>query len=250
MRVGILHPGAMGTALGAALRANAHDVVWASDGRSAETRARAEADGLADVGSVRELAAAADVVISICPPEHAATVARDVRAAGFAGTLVDANAISPATAREIAPTVDGGVIGGPPRRAGTTRLYLSGADAKAVADLFDGSVLDARVLDDEIGTASALKMVYAAYTKGSTALLVALREAARANGVDRALLEEWAISQPDLAAISDLAAAHAGPKAWRWIAEMEEIASTFAAAGQPDGFHRAAADVYRGMATP
>jgi hypothetical protein len=91
-------------------------------------------------------------------------------------------------------------------------------------------------------------MTYAAYTKGLSAMLIALRATARANGVDDYLLEEWAISQPDLGAISEVSAAHAGPKAWRWVAEMEEIASTFAAAGQPDGFHRAAAAVFRQVA--
>jgi 3-hydroxyisobutyrate dehydrogenase-like beta-hydroxyacid dehydrogenase len=246
--VGLLHPGAMGAAMGAALKANGQDVLWASVGRSDETRARAHAEGLTDAGDIVSLARQADVVISICPPEHALTVANDVRVAGFDGVFVDANAVSPQTALEIAPTVDGGVIGGPPRAAGTTRLYLSGGEAKAVAALFEGSVLDARVLDEEIGTASALKMTYAAYTKGLSALLIALRETARANGVEGYLLEEWAISQPDLAGISDVAAAHAAPKAWRWIAEMEEIAATFGGAGQPDGFHRAAADVYRRLA--
>jgi 3-hydroxyisobutyrate dehydrogenase-like beta-hydroxyacid dehydrogenase len=238
----------MGAALGAALVGNRHEVLWASSGRSDATRARAEADGLTDVRTLEVLAARSDVVISICPPEHAAMVASDVRAAGFDGLLVDANAIAPETARAIAPTVDGGVIGGPPRVRGTTRLYLSGSRAGEVADLFSGSPLDAFVLDDRIGTASALKMTYAAYTKGSAALLLALRSTARANGVDQYLLDEWAISQPGLATISELAAVNAGPKAWRWIAEMEEIASTFAEAGQPDGFHRAAAEVYRQVA--
>jgi 3-hydroxyisobutyrate dehydrogenase-like beta-hydroxyacid dehydrogenase len=246
--IGVLHPGAMGAALGAALVANDHEVLWVSAGRSDATRARAEAAGLVDVGSMDALAARSDVVISICPPEHAAAVAADVRDAGFAGVFVDANAISPETAARIAPSVDGGVIGGPPRVAGTTRLYLSGPGAADVGALFAGSVLDAPVLDDQIGTASALKMSYAAYTKGVSALLLALRETARSNGVDQYLLDEWAISQPDLAAVSELAAQSSGPKAWRWIAEMEEIASTFAAAGQPDGFHRAAAEVYRRVA--
>lgn len=241
----MLHPGAMGAALGAALVGNGHDVLWASTGRSDATRARADAEGLTDVGTLDALASRAEVVISICPPEHAATVARDVGAAGFDGVLVDANAISPETVRKVAPTVDGGVIGGPPRVPGTTRLYLSGPGAADVAALFAGSVLDARVLDDEIGTASALKMTYAAYTKGLAALLIALRATAGALGVEHDLLAEWAISQPDLVAISEAAAANAAPKAWRWVAEMEEIAATFAAAGQPDGFHRAAAEVYR-----
>jgi 3-hydroxyisobutyrate dehydrogenase-like beta-hydroxyacid dehydrogenase len=248
MRIGLLHPGAMGAAVGAALVGNGHDVFWVSGGRSDDTRARADAGGLTDAVTLDALAERSDIVISICPPEHAATVARGVRAAGFDGVFVDANAIAPQTAKRIAPTVDGGVIGGPPRRAGTTRLYLSGSRAGEVAALFSGSVLDARVLDDRIGTASALKMTYAAYTKGLAALLIAVRATARADGVDEYLLDEWAISQPDLAATSDFARASAGPKAWRWIAEMEEIAATFAAAGEPDGFHRAAADVYRKVA--
>jgi 3-hydroxyisobutyrate dehydrogenase-like beta-hydroxyacid dehydrogenase len=238
----------MGAAIGAALVGNGHEALWVSAGRSDATRERADVDGLRDVETLDALAVRSEIVISICPPEHAGTVAGAARAAGFAGVLVDANAISPETARVIAPTVDGGVIGGPPRVAGTTRLYLSGARAGEVAALFAGSPLDARVLDDQIGTASALKMTYAAYTKGVAALLIAVRETARTNGVDQHLLEEWAISQPGLALISDGAATNAGPKAWRWIAEMEEIAATFAAAGQPDGFHRAAADVYRQVA--
>jgi 3-hydroxyisobutyrate dehydrogenase-like beta-hydroxyacid dehydrogenase len=238
----------MGAALGAALVGNGHEVLWASDGRGDATRARAERDGLLDVATLDALAERSDVVVSICPPEHAAEVADAVRAAGFEGVLVDANAISPETVKKIAPTVDGGVIGGPPRAAGTTRLYLSGPGAGHVAELFAGSVLEARVLDDRIGTASALKMAYAAYTKGLAALLIALRETASANGVDQYLLDEWAISQPDLASIADFAAANTAPKAWRWIAEMEEIAATFAAAGQPDGFHRAAAEVFRQVA--
>jgi 3-hydroxyisobutyrate dehydrogenase-like beta-hydroxyacid dehydrogenase len=238
----------MGAALGAALVGNGHEVLWASGGRSDSTRARADAAGLVDVLTIRALAAESDVVLSICPPEHALAVADAVRATGFDGVFVDANAVSPETATQIAPSVDGGVIGGPPHVAGTTRLYLSGPGAIGVADLFAGSVLDARVLDDQIGIASALKMTYAAYTKGLSALLLALRETSRANGVDQYLLDEWAISQPHLAAVSDLAAASSAPKAWRWIAEMEEIASTFAAAGQPDGFHRAAAQVYRRIA--
>jgi 3-hydroxyisobutyrate dehydrogenase-like beta-hydroxyacid dehydrogenase len=246
--VGLLHPGAMGAAIGAALVGNDHEVFWASSGRSAATRDRAESAAITDVVALDALVQHSDIIISICPPEHAATVAADVHAAGFDGLLVDANAIAPETAKRIAPTVDGGVIGPPPRTPGTTRLYLSGPRAGEVQQLFDGSALDARVLDDQIGTASALKMTYAAYTKGTAALLLALRETSRANGVDDYLLAEWAISQPDLAGVSDFATASSGPKAWRWIAEMEEIAATFAAAGQPDGFHRAAAEVYRQVA--
>src|SRR5213083_1134612 len=145
----------MGAAVGAVLRAQGHRVVWASEGRSAETRARAEAAGLEDVGSPAEVARS-EVVFSICPP-HAAL---DVAGLGpFAGIYVDANAVSPASAREVAQAaggdaVDGGIVGSPPREPETTRLYLSGPNAAAVAELFAGSALDVRVVSDEIGAAS------------------------------------------------------------------------------------------------
>src|SRR5947207_3541605 len=134
----------MGAAVGAVLRTQGHSVVWASEGRSDETRARAEAAGLEDVGSPAEVARS-DVVFSICPPHAALDVAR---LGPFAGIFVDANAISPARAREVAQAsggdaVDGGIVGSPPREPGTTRLYLSGATADAVAELFAGSARDA-----------------------------------------------------------------------------------------------------------
>ena len=141
--------------------------------------------------------------------------------------------------------VDGGIVGPPPERAGTTRLFLSGAEADTVAAACADSAVEAVVLGPEPGRASALKMAYAAWTKGTAAMLLAIRATARAEGVEDALLEEWARSQPDATGRSEAAEDAAGRKGWRWIAEMEEIAATFAAAGQPDGFHRAAADVFR-----
>jgi hypothetical protein len=178
-------------------------------------------------------------------------VARSVD--GFEGLFVDANAIAPATGREVAAVlesaggdcVDGGIVGSPPRAAGSTRLYLSGPQAGWVADLFAGSIVDARVVSGELGTASAVKMAYAAWTKGTAALLIAIGELARAEGVEDVLLEEWRMSLPELPERSERAARSAAAKGWRWVGEMEEIASTFAAAGLPDGFHRAAAEVFR-----
>jgi 3-hydroxyisobutyrate dehydrogenase-like beta-hydroxyacid dehydrogenase len=249
--IGLLHPGEMGAAVGSALRARGERVVWASDGRSAETRDRAEEAGLEDVGSVEELVRGSEVVLSVCPPHAALEVAGSV--AGFRGVFVDANAIGPATASQVAAVVaagggdcvDGGIVGPPPRAAGTTRLYLSGSKAEVVAALFTGSFVDARILSDEVGMASALKMAYAAWTKGTAALLLAVGELARLEGVEQALHEEWQLSLPELAERSRRAARSAGAKGWRWIGEMEEIASTFDAAGLPDGFHRAAAEVFR-----
>lgn len=251
-RVGLLHPGEMGAAVGASLRAAGADVLWASRGRSDATRSRAEDAGLTDVGTLAELVARSETIVSVCPPHAALDQARAVAACGFEGTYVDVNAVAPATTREIAATAgrltDGGIIGGPPRVKGTTRLYLSGPGADDVAGLFAGSPLDAIVIEGDVGAASALKMCFAAWTKGTSALLVAIRAVAAAERVDRALLEEWSISLPDLPGRSEGAARGTAAKAWRFVGEMHEIAETFAAAGLPEGFHRAAADVYERMA--
>ena len=236
MIVGLVHPGEMGSAVGRVLQTNGHEVVWASEGRSDATRARAS--DFRDAGTVDALASEAELILSICPPHAALDVARSL--AGFAGTYVDANAISPMHAREIAALqthfVDGGIVGGPPDEPGTT-LYLSGSGAAAVAVLFLGSRLEARVVAD----ASALKMAYAAWSKGSAAMLLAIRDVARHFDVE----DEWRLAAPELAERLPRAERSAATKGWRWTGEMEEIADTFAAAGQPDGFHRAAARVYR-----
>jgi len=245
--VGLLHPGEMGSALGHALRAAGNTVLWASDGRSAATARRAEEAGLEDGGSPTELAARADVILSVCPPHAARDVLGSV--SGFDRVYVDANAVSPATARELASDaprfVDGGIVGPPPVDGRTVRLYLSGTEAGAVADLFAGTAVDARLVSSSPGDASAVKMAYAGWTKGTAALLLAIRALARVEGVEGALLAEWELSLPGLADRSEGAAASAGSKGWRWVGEMEEIAATFAAAGLPDGFHLAAADIFR-----
>jgi 3-hydroxyisobutyrate dehydrogenase-like beta-hydroxyacid dehydrogenase len=239
--IGLLHPGEMGASVGAVLRGQGHRVVWASEGRSEETRARAEAAGLEDVGTVARVAEA-DVVFSICPPHAALEVARSAR---FGGVYVDANAVSPASAAQVAGAVDefvdGGIVGSPPREPGTTRLYLSGERAAEVAELFAGSVLDARVVEN----ASAVKMAYAAWTKGTAAMLLAIRELARREGVEETLLAEWDLSVPELRERHARAQRSAEAKGWRWVGEMEEIAATFEANGLPGGFHRAAAEIYR-----
>jgi 3-hydroxyisobutyrate dehydrogenase-like beta-hydroxyacid dehydrogenase len=243
-RIGLLHPGEMGAAVGAALHGVGHDVVWASDGRSDATARRAADAALRDVGTVAEVAGTSDVIVSVCPPHAALDVARGVGV--FDGVYVDANAVSPATAREIATLfarfVDGGIVGGPP----DPRIYLSGDEAAGVAELFAGSAIDARVLDGGVGAASALKMTYAAWSKGTAAMLLAIREVARVEGVEDALLAEWEDSVPGLEKRWERARRSADKKGWRWVGEMEEIAATFEAAQSPGGFHRAAAEVFRG----
>ncbi|MCI3948987.1 MAG: NAD(P)-dependent oxidoreductase [Acidimicrobiales bacterium] len=248
--VGVLHPGAMGTALAAELQTAGCQVRWASDGRGPTTRQRAAAAGLDDAGSLEALVAGSDVVLSVCPPGAAVEVAAAVGAAGFPGTYVDGNAVAPATARHIARVVgparfvDGGIVGPPPHRPGTTRLHLSGDGAGEVAALFAGTSVETRVHDSGPGAASAVKVCFAAWTKGTSALLLAIRALAAAEGVEEGLLAEWATSLPDLPARSDGAAATAAPKAWRFVGEMEESAAAFAAAGLPGGFSEGAAEVY------
>jgi len=249
--VGLLHPGDMGAAVGQCLTERGYPVLWASQGRSPATQARARTVGLTDAGTPRELAAQASVIISVCPPHAALDVAWAVH--GFTGVYLDANAISPGTAREVARLiegnggryVDGGIIGPPPRRAGTTRLYLSGADAPAVRKLFDGTALEPLTAAGPLTAASAVKMAYAAWTKGTAALLLAARALAQAEGVEDTLLTEWARSQPHLAEQSLQAARSGVTKGWRWVGEMEEIAQSMAAAGLPDGFHQAATEIFR-----
>jgi 3-hydroxyisobutyrate dehydrogenase-like beta-hydroxyacid dehydrogenase len=245
--VGLLHPGEMGPAVGAVLRERGETVLWASAGRSAATAERAQAAGLEDARDVEELCRRCAVLLSICPPHAAVDVAQ--AAAGFTGIYVDANAIAPETARTVAGLqarfVDGGIVGPPPRQPGTTRLYLSGGEAEQIARLFAGTNVDARVLSSEPGAASALKATYAGWTKGSAALLLTVRELARAEGVDDALLEEWRLSIPELEESLAGAERSASSKGWRWVGEMDEIARSMAAQDLPTGFHEAAAEVFR-----
>jgi 3-hydroxyisobutyrate dehydrogenase-like beta-hydroxyacid dehydrogenase len=261
MAIGLLHPGEMGAAVGQCLTAAGHEVLWLAAGRSPASAARAEAAGLTAAASLADLAGRSEMIVSVCPPHGALDVARAVAGTGFGGVYVDANAVAPGTAREAAGIVrdasfvDGGIIGTPPVAPGFIRLYLSGARAAEVEGLFEGTPVRTIVVDhsgvgpgaeqDGIGLASAVKMAYAAWTKGSAALLLTVRALARAEGVEDVLLAEWAGSQPGLGKRSDGAAGAATRKGWRWVAEMEEIAATMAGAGLPDGFHQGAAEVYR-----
>lgn len=252
--IGFLHPGKMGASL-AACAGGAAERLWASAGRSPATAARAAVAGLVDAGDLASLCRRSDVVVSICPPSSAEGVAAQVAATGFGGVYIDANAISPATAARVGARfgdryVDGGVIGPPAERPGITRLYLAGPQAAGLAPLWAGSALDVRPLTDsaEGAPASTLKMAYAAWTKGSNALLLAVNALASQAGALEALRAEWELSQPGLRERSDRVAAGSGPKAWRFEGEMAEIATTMATAGLPEGFHRGAEDLYRRLA--
>jgi len=283
--IGLLHPGEMGAAVAACLTGRGYQVLWVPAGRGPASQARAAAAGLTAAagpdaaGQAADLARRADIILSICPPHAALPTARAVAAAGFTGIYVDANAISPAKACDVQTVVqaaggryvDGGIIGSPPVPArggdgdaagagpGGTRLYLAGGPAggKAagpateVAALFEGTCMNPEILRNERPAgASALKMAYAAWTKGSAALVLAARALARAEGVEDSLLVEWSLSQPGLEGRTQGAARSAAAKGWRWVGEMEEIAASMTADGLPGGFHQAAAEVFRRAASP
>lgn len=243
MRFGLLHPGEMGAAIGAMLVECGHVVLWLPQDRSEQTARRAAAAGLTGAQDLGD----AEVILSVCPPHAALGVARSLR--GTAALVIDANAVSPVTARSIGEVfddrwVDGGIVGPPPLREGTTRLYLSGPHAVEASRLFEGTRLEPIVLAGSPVAASALKMAYAAWTKGSAALLLATLRSAHANGVEDALRAEWSRSQPDLDARWQSAEDSAAAKGWRWVGEMNEIAATFAAVGLPSGFHEAAGEMF------
>jgi 3-hydroxyisobutyrate dehydrogenase-like beta-hydroxyacid dehydrogenase len=248
-RAAILHPGAMGAAVGACLVGAGHEVGWLRTGRSEATLHRAEQSGLTPFDDHAELLNHSDIVFSICPPHGALEVARQL--ADFRGIVVDANAVSPETSVLIGRTVtggggryvDGGIIGPPPVTAGTTRLYLAGDDGE-VASLFAGSAIEVVRLTGASPAASAVKMTYAAWTKTTAALLVSIRRTAAAYGVDDDLVNEWAISQPHLAGAWMQARQQSHEKGWRWSYELAEVGRTFAAVGQPEGFGAAASEVF------
>ena len=251
--IGILHPGEMGISIAASAIHSGHEVYWLSAGRSDKTRARAEAHDLKEIDSLAEFCQTCEVIISICPPHAAEEVAQSVSEAGFRGLYMDANAISPRRARKIgtmleemgAHFVDGGIIGGPVWKPAETWLYLSGEFSQKIVLCFSNGLLQTRIIGNEIGKASALKLCYAAYTKGTTALLSAILATAESLGVREELYRQWDTDESGSSEQVNQRVVRVTAKAWRFEGEMKEIASTFQEAGLPDGFHMAAADVYR-----
>jgi 3-hydroxyisobutyrate dehydrogenase-like beta-hydroxyacid dehydrogenase len=248
----LLHPGDMGAAVGNALVATGHRVHCMLAGRSPATRERATRAGLSVAEDLPSALAASGVVLSICPPHAAVEVAQSVAACGFRGLYIDGNAISPATARAVgaivegsgARFVDGGIFGGPPTPGKRGRMQFSGAAAADAARLFAGSVVDVVAMNAPAGAASALKACYAAWTKGTWLHLTAILALAQQEGVEASLREEWSHAYPEL--LKQLSAPSLNPaKAWRWLAEMEEIAATFEAAGLPGGTAAAGAELCR-----
>jgi len=254
--IGVLHPGMMGICVAATVQNSGHDVYWASEGRGRQTRERAEKYNLIDAGSLAGLCETCAVIISVCPPHAAEEMAQQVLARGFQGVYLDVNAIAPQRTARIEQAmnaagvefVDGGIIGFPVWERGKTWLYLSGAKAPEAAVLFSEGPLETSIVGADVGKASALKMCYAAYTKGTTALLCAILATSEALGVRGELETQWSRDWPNFGEQAGERVRNVTAKAWRFAGEMAEIAATFREAGLPGEFHAAAEMIYGRMA--
>jgi 3-hydroxyisobutyrate dehydrogenase-like beta-hydroxyacid dehydrogenase len=256
--VAVIAPGMMGSAVAKRLTSTGVPVRTLLAGRSAATVARARAAGMTDAsyGQIAE----ADFILSIVPPGEALSLAETLvpamRAATRKPVYVDCNAVSPETVLRIdrvvretgAAFVDGGIIGPPPEAdSAKTRIYLSGPEAAKVAVLAQYG-LSMPVQPGPVGAASAMKMSYAGITKGFTALGATMMLAASRAGTAEALIAEMQVSQPALLKwlVTQMPKMHS--KAYRWVAEMEEIAA-FVGPGQTgDGFYQSAAALYERIA--
>lgn len=256
--VAVIAPGMMGSAVGARLTEKGIEVRTSLTGRSAATVARAKAAGMVDAtdASIAE----ADIILSILPPGDALGLAERLapalRDANQKPIYVDCNALDPATVRKIATVVlatgasfvDGGIIGPPPDPdSKNTRIYLSGDGADKVAVLEEYG-LSMPIQPGPIGAASAMKMSYAGITKGFTALGAAMMLAATRAGTADALKAEMAISQPALYGWLTRQMPKMHSKAYRWVAEMEEISAFVGEDPAGARFYEAAARLYERLA--
>lgn len=257
--IGIVSPGDMGQAVAQTLKNSGFTVHTALDGRSARTKALARDAGLNDCGNMRHVVATCEVVLSILNPaaavDNARAAADAMQASGRRCLFVDCNAVAPQTASEIDAIIraaggeclDAGIIGPPPRGKASMRMYVSGPQAARLEPL-SGSAINVRVMSERIGDASAIKMCYAAYTKGAVALGVEMLMAARRLGVDAALDRELQESAADNRQWVLSRTTVMPPKAHRWVPEMLEIARTFEGAGMTPRILLGAADMYEMIA--
>ncbi len=261
-KVAILSPGDMGHAVGRALAEHGVQIITCLAGRSERTQALARAAGFKEVPTLEDLVSEAELVLSILVPANAETFARELAAAlkstGAEPYIADCNAISPMRSAMIEALIqsaggkfiDGSIIGGPPGPGVPPRFYVSGVHAAAMLPL-DGKGIAVKSLGETSGRASGIKMCYAALTKGTSTLQVALLTVAESLGLSDELREEFAYSQAAALKSMEASIPRLPPNAHRWIGEMEEIATTFAGQGVTPHFHLGAAAVYRLLeATP
>lgn len=257
--IGLLSPGDMGHSVGKVLRDNGLRVITCLDGRSPRSRELASKAGIEDVPTLEDLVSQVDIFLSILVPARAVDVARQIASAmestGSDLLYIDCNAIAPRTVREVANIItsaggriaDIGIVGPPPRRPGT-RFYISGPGAEEARELSDFG-LDIRVIGDEMGQASGMKMCYGALTKGLQALGVELLVAAKVMGLEQTLADEQAGSMAEIRNWLEQSVPTMPPKAYRWVGEMEEIALTFEDIGLTPLILQGAADLYRFVET-
>ena len=254
--VGILSPGDMGHTVGQVLGSHGLRVITCLQGRSERTRSLAERAHIADVSTYEALVREADILLSILVPAQAVraaqAVARVISETGADLLYADCNAVAPQTVRHIGNVitqaggrfVDASIIGPPPRKEGGTRFYASGPHASDFEALTPYG-LDVIVLGEQVGLASAIKMCYAALTKGLTALCTELLTAAEVLGVSQALAQEFQGSQAMLYERMERGLPRMPMKSRRWVGEMEEIARTFEGVGLTPKILAGAADMYR-----
>ena len=252
--VGIISPGDMGAATGATLASHGVDVATSLDGRSELTRLRTVEAGMRDAGSISNLVEQSSLLLSVLPPSEAVSIAEDIAGAmadtGARPVFVECNAIAPRTMERIATligdaggqVIDAGIIGSPPRPGSHTRFYCSGPNTEAMEALREAG-LDVRTVGPRIGQASGLKMIYAASTKGTTAVWTELLTAAEAMGLYDALLDEFGDAADPARHIGSTT--QMPRRARRWVGEMEEIAATFEHLGLTPRILQGAADIYR-----
>jgi 3-hydroxyisobutyrate dehydrogenase-like beta-hydroxyacid dehydrogenase len=254
--IGIVSPGAMGSALGRAWAAGGARVVATVEGRSDRTRGLAH--GLELLPTLADVVAAADIVVTVCPPAAAGAVLADIveSAGDHRPVLADLNAVSPDTMAELErraagagfDLVDGSISGGPPSPGGDTLVYLSGQRAGLLADVAaDG--IRARVVGDRVGTASAVKMCTASVYKGTTAVWAQALQTAYALGVLDVVLDDLREEHDDEVARAGRRIAVSTSKAQRFVGEMEQISATQQAAGASGELFAGMASVYRRLAT-
>lgn len=253
--VAVLSPGDMGSAVGAALASNGLRVITALNGRSDRTRELAASSNIEDVGTLEDVVQQADLILSILVPDQAeqlvADVAAEISKTGQSVAFADCNAVSPETGKRMATVIeraggrfiDAGIIGGPPRGGTPPRFYASGPHESVLGEL-DGRGITVPMMGGEVGRASAIKMCYAAITKGTQALYAATLVAAESLGTYEELIKEMESSQPGtLASMQRVSVV--SDRAFRWIGEMKEIASTFEAAGVTPKLHEGSRDIFQ-----
>ena len=259
-KIGITSIGDMGGQVAVRLKKAGYEIFTSLDGRSKRTQALTVKAGVTDCGPLEKLVSTVDVIISVLDPAHAVTKAREVAAAikstGSKIMFVNGNAVAPRTAQEIddiiraagGSCVDGSILRVTTREGKSElRLYVSGPEAAELTQIND-EILKIRVVGEKVGNASALKMCYGAFTKGALALGVELLLASHKLGVAEEVAAEFEDTQPEVYKWILGRTIGMAPKAYRYVPEMLEVATTFEDAGMTRRMLEGAADMFEMLA--